>query len=122
MQVIGKVRPPRQPLEDTLGVVVDVVVVRRGGYGGSFPEFVEHELLLGRVERRARNGVPSGVDVLFGPALSYEGGEFRAQLSTRDLGEQLKCFCMLPPLSNARGCVRRFRGRHGRVKGASLPE
>ena len=115
-------KPTRQPLADALGVFVGVVVGRRGGYGGLSPEFVEQELLLGRVDRRARNGVPSGVDVLFGPALSYEGGEFRAQLSTRDLGEQLKCFCMLPPLSNARGCVRRFRERRGRVKGASLPE
>jgi hypothetical protein len=40
-------KPTRQPLADALGVVVGGVVVRRGGHGGSSPEFVEHELLLG---------------------------------------------------------------------------
>jgi hypothetical protein len=65
-----------QPLADTFGVVVGVVVVRRGGHGGSSPEFVEHELLLGRVQWRAGDGVP-------------RGGDVRACLATRDLDGQL---------------------------------
>ena len=89
-------KPTRQPVADALGVVVGVVVVLRGGHGGSSPEFVEHELLLGRVERRARNGVPSGVDVLPCPALCYEGGEFHACLGAFDLrkaGERFVWAC-----------------------------
>jgi hypothetical protein len=64
--------PTRQPLADALGVVMGVVVVRRGRHGGSSPEFVEHELLLGGIQRRARNGVPSGVDVLACPVVGDE--------------------------------------------------
>ena len=70
--------PPWQPHADALGVVVDVVVVRRGGHGGSSPEFVEHELLLGRVKGRARNSVPGGVNVLAGPATGDQDGQLMA--------------------------------------------
>ena len=34
-------KPARQPLTDALGVVVGLVVVRRGGHGGSIPGCVE---------------------------------------------------------------------------------
>jgi len=44
---------PWQTLADTLGVVMGVVVVQRGRHRWSSPEFVEHDLLLGRVQRRA---------------------------------------------------------------------
>ena len=78
----------RQPLADARGVVVGVVVVRRGGHRWSSPEFVKHDLLLGGVERRARNGIPSCVDVLPCPALSDEGGEFQAFVFARDAWKQ----------------------------------
>jgi hypothetical protein len=44
----------------------------------SYTDFVEHELLLGRVKRRARNGVPGGIDVLAGPATRDQDGQLIA--------------------------------------------
>ena len=79
---------PRPPLADAFGILVGVVVVRRGGIGGSSPEFVEHELLLGRVQRGAGDGVPGCVDVLPCPALGDEGGHFHAFVFTRDAWKQ----------------------------------
>ena len=79
---------PRQPLTDALGVVVSVVIVRRGGHGGSSPEFVEHELLLGGVQRGAGDGAPGGGNVLPCPALGDEVGHFQACVFTRDAWKQ----------------------------------
>lgn len=97
------------------------MVVQRGGHEESSPEFVEHDLLLGRVQRRVRNSVPSGVDVLFRPVLRYESGEVREHRRTRDRREQLKCFCMFPSSqtpANALGAAVSFVvvrcGRHDR--------
>ena len=44
---------PWLSLTDTLDVVVGVVLVQRGRHCWSSPEFVKHELLFGRVQRRA---------------------------------------------------------------------
>lgn len=63
-------------VENRLGIVVGVVVVRRGGHRWSSPEFVEHELLLGGTQRRAGDGVPCGVDVAACPALGDEDRQF----------------------------------------------
>jgi hypothetical protein len=83
-----RLQAPRRPPPDALGVVVGVVVVRRGGHRWSSPEFVEHELLLGGVQRGAGDGVPGGVDVLPCPALGDEDGYFYAFVFTRDVWKQ----------------------------------
>ena len=74
-------------LVDPLGVVVGVVVAIRG-HEESSPEFVEHELLFGGVQRGSGDGVPGGVDVLPCPALGDEGGHFHAFVFTREAWKQ----------------------------------
>ena len=53
-------------------------------------EFVEHDLLLGGAQWRARDGVPGGGNVLPCPALGDEDGEFHAFVFTRDKSDNTR--------------------------------
>lgn len=93
--------PPRQTLEDVLGVVVDVVVIRRGGHRWSSPEFVGHELAT----REWWDGGCSGFDLVTSTESLNEAAEGDPEMAKAPL-EMLRGLRILPVTEAAAGLAR----------------